>query len=213
MRAGEARSSHSAVQARGAVAHHANHRRCPPTRPRTTCPGVVLTSGAYRTSLRALVRVASAGGGAWSSSWRFMDALSWEVWVALVVTSLGVGALIWAAEVATQNARAAPAALQATCWDALGRPTQARDLVTFSAAGSLLALMFRRGPGRAGGAGRAGGVASPRRPAAKLHRLARHDLCARCPGLHSLPWPTLPAAPARRPARTRSLLTVFVMAL
>ena len=126
-------------------------------------PNVALSLGAYRFGLRALVRVAtrtgsssgsiSGGGGSgggggggggsrWSSLWRFTAALSLEVWVALILTSVGVGALIWVAEVATQNARAEPAALQALAWDALGRATQTRDLVTFSSAGSLLALAF-----------------------------------------------------------------------
>lgn len=83
--------------------------------------GVALSAGFYRTSLRPLVRVSGSGSGAaWSSSWKFMDALSWEVWLALVLTSLGVGALIWATEVSTQYAAASPSALQATCWDALG---------------------------------------------------------------------------------------------
>lgn len=66
-----------------------------------------------------------------ASSWIFMDAFSWTLWVALVLTAAGVGVVLWLLEPWTTPRRRPCAAdykadaLQAAVWNSISRPMQA----------------------------------------------------------------------------------------
>ena len=80
--------------------------------------------------------------GAATGSWALLQAFSPALWLALLGTALGAGLLAFLVEVATQNLHADAESGGALVWHALGRFTQARDMVAFSNSASILVLAF-----------------------------------------------------------------------
>lgn len=70
--------------------------------------------------------------GAATDSWSLLDAFSPGLWLALLGTMVVVGLLTFLAEVSTQNLHADRDSGLAQMLDALGRFTQARDMVSWT---------------------------------------------------------------------------------
>lgn len=58
---------------------------------------------------------------------RRLDAFTWQLWVAVVLTMLGVGALVWGVELATWNIEAGMEPFREYMWYAFGFPLFVSD--------------------------------------------------------------------------------------
>jgi ABC-type amino acid transport substrate-binding protein len=74
--------------------------------------------------------------------WYFFSAMTWEVWVALLVTSFVAGAIVWLMEVGSKTLNAETRYLTNVVWDTVGRPVQMRDYRVASLAGNTVAWVW-----------------------------------------------------------------------
>lgn len=74
--------------------------------------------------------------------WFFLSAISWQVWIILVITAVLTGVIVWLLEIASEALNPDTRWMSNVMWDTLGRPVQMRDYRLASLAGNLLALMW-----------------------------------------------------------------------
>ena len=60
--------------------------------------------------------------------WYFFSAMSWEVWVALILSAFVAGSVVWLMELGSQTITSDTRYLSSVVWDTVGRPVQMRDL-------------------------------------------------------------------------------------
>jgi hypothetical protein len=59
--------------------------------------------------------------------WYFFSAMSWEVWVALIVSAFVTGLVVWVIELGSQTLTSDNRYLGSVVWDTVGRPVQMRN--------------------------------------------------------------------------------------
>lgn len=116
--------------------------------------GIVFSWPTYENGLIIAVNNEQAG----ASIWAFTDAFAWQVWVALIATSLVVGVIIFGVDAWMYGAKydktahkfyagtnlesEGKYAFSDYVWDALLRPTQVRDQRPLSFASNFIVLAF-----------------------------------------------------------------------
>ena len=74
--------------------------------------------------------------------WYFFSAMSWEVWVAILLTGFVAGVIVWLMEVGSKTLNRETRYLNNVLWDSVGRPVQMRDYRISSVAGNTVAWVW-----------------------------------------------------------------------
>jgi Ligand-gated ion channel/Bacterial extracellular solute-binding proteins, family 3 len=76
------------------------------------------------------------------SMWYFFSAMSWGVWVLMIVTGIIVGVIVWLFEVGMRALNTDTHNMSNVMWDTLGRPVQMRDYRLASFPANLTAILW-----------------------------------------------------------------------
>jgi len=76
------------------------------------------------------------------SIWYFFSAMTWEVWVALLVTGIVAGFVVWLMEVGSKSLTMDTRDFSVVVWDTFGRPVQMRDYRLASVAGNTVGWVW-----------------------------------------------------------------------
>lgn len=74
--------------------------------------------------------------------WYFFSAMTWEVWMLMIVTGIAVGIIVWLFEVGMRALNTDTHNMSNVMWDTLGRPVQMRDYRLASFPANLTAILW-----------------------------------------------------------------------
>ena len=76
------------------------------------------------------------------SIWYFFSAMTWQVWVLLLITGFVAGFVVWLMEVGSKSLTGETRYLSSVVWDTVGRPVQMRDFRIGSIAGNTVGWVW-----------------------------------------------------------------------